>query len=169
MNYHYGTKMLWKHFFCHVAFQPRYRSCLQMPAKFLLVTWLVRYASSNDCSLCQNKIKVMLNCVINSNSTASFSKKKTGAHSLVFFFATVEIRKYFVPLASNCLIKFKKKKLFDCNLLRQIVCLVKRLRVFIWGGLIYRHNSGLHATNVSINFFLFPSLFLFICTFVAFV
>ena len=27
---------------------------------------------SNNCSLCQNKIKIMFNCVINSNSTVSF-------------------------------------------------------------------------------------------------
>ena len=64
----------------------------------------------------------MFNCVINSTLTASFYKyKEKSIPSISSFFTTIEIPKYFVPLASNCL-KLKKKKLFDCNLCRQIAC-----------------------------------------------
>ena len=76
----------------------------------------------NNCSLCQSKTKTMFNCVINSTLTASFYKyKEKSIPSISSFFTTFEIPKYFVPLASNCL-KLKKKKLFDCNLCRQIAC-----------------------------------------------
>ena len=64
----------------------------------------------------------MFNCVINSTLTASFYKyKEKCIPSISSFFTTIDIPKYFVPLASYCL-KLKKKKLFDCNLCRQIAC-----------------------------------------------
>ena len=68
------------------------------------------------------KLRKMFNCVINSTLTASFYKyKEKCIPSISSFFTTIDIPKYFVPLASNCL-KLKKKKLFDCNLCRQIAC-----------------------------------------------